>query len=248
MSANLNVTRPESPKRILMVAANAAVSPTTGWPVGLWIAELSHPWYAFTEAGYHVDIASPNGGNLEIDGFSDPRHESQYSAHDILSLGFLTSSAHAALLNNTTPLATIDIGSYDAVFFVGGQSPMVTYRNNQTMQSFLRRCWESNLLVAIVCHATCLLLETKLSNGAPLVEGRTWTGFADAEEAFADNFVGQRIQPFWIETEARAMSNTNFITGGMFRPFAVRDGRLITGQQQFSGTAAAQLVIEALGV
>jgi hypothetical protein len=33
----------------------------------------------------------------------------------------------------------------------------------------------------------------------------------------------------------------------MFRPFAVRDGLLITGQQQFSGAAAARLVIEALG-
>jgi len=34
----------------------------------------------------------------------------------------------------------------------------------------------------------------------------------------------------------------------MFRPHAVRDGRLITGQQQNSGTATAKLVIEALGI
>ena len=34
----------------------------------------------------------------------------------------------------------------------------------------------------------------------------------------------------------------------MFKPFAVRDGNLITGQQQYSGAAAARLVIEALGV
>jgi putative intracellular protease/amidase len=34
----------------------------------------------------------------------------------------------------------------------------------------------------------------------------------------------------------------------MFKPFAVRDGRLITGQQQYSGGAAAKLVIETLGV
>jgi putative intracellular protease/amidase len=33
-----------------------------------------------------------------------------------------------------------------------------------------------------------------------------------------------------------------------FRDFAVHDGRLITGQQQYSGAAAARLVIEALGV
>jgi hypothetical protein len=41
---------------------------------------------------------------------------------------------------------------------------------------------------------------------------------------------------------------TNFIVAGRFKPHAVRDVVLITGQQQYSGTAAARLVIEALGV
>ena len=76
----------------------------------------------------------------------------------------------------------------------------------------------------------------------------TWTGFADSEERYADEFVGQRIQPFWIETEARKIPDTNFIANGMFKPHAVRDGNLVTGQQQYSGGAAARLVVEALGV
>ncbi|MBL9058799.1 MAG: type 1 glutamine amidotransferase domain-containing protein, partial [Mangrovicoccus sp.] len=76
---------------------------------------------------------------------------------------------------------------------------------------------------------------------------RTWTGFADAEEDYAETVVGRPIQPFRIETEARKIPGTNFITAGAFRPFAVRDGTLITGQQQVSGSAAAALVIEALG-
>jgi hypothetical protein len=64
---------------------------------------------------------------------------------------------------------------------------------------------------------------------------------------FADAFVGKRIQPFWIEDEARKIAGTNFVVDQRFREFAVRDGRLITGQQQFSGAAAARLVIDALG-
>jgi putative intracellular protease/amidase len=98
-----------------------------------------------------------------------------------------------------------------------------------------------------VCHGTCLLLETTLSYGALLVTGKTWTGFANSEEAFADSFVGQRIQPFWIEEEARRIPTTNFVVDQRFREFAVRDGRLITGQQQHSGAAAARLVIDTLG-
>ena len=61
------------------------------------------------------------------------------------------------------------------------------------------------------------------------------------------DFVGKRIQPFWIEEEARKIPDTNFIVAGIFKPFAVRDGNLITGQQQYSGAAAAELVVEALG-
>jgi putative intracellular protease/amidase len=90
-------------------------------------------------------------------------------------------------------------------------------------------------------------MHARLSDGSLLVEGRTWTGFANSEERFADEYVGQRIQPFWIEDEARKLENTNFIVNGSFKPHAVRDGNLITGQQQYSGTAAARLIIQALG-
>jgi putative intracellular protease/amidase len=103
-------------------------------------------------------------------------------------------------------------------------------------------------VTAVICHATCVLLRTRLSDGSLLVAGKTWTGFANSEERFADDYVGQRIQPFWIEDEARKLENTNFIVKGRFKPHAVRDGNLITGQQQYSGAAAARLIVEALGV
>jgi putative intracellular protease/amidase len=92
-----------------------------------------------------------------------------------------------------------------------------------------------------------VLLKARLSGGELLVRGKTWTGFSNAEEAYADAYVGKRIQPFWIEDEARKIEGTNFVVNSMFKPFAVRDGNLITGQQQFSGAAVAELVVEALG-
>ncbi|MGE5358692.1 MAG: type 1 glutamine amidotransferase domain-containing protein [Bacteroidales bacterium] len=245
MSANPNVTNRK--KKILMIVANPGVSPTTGWPVGFWWAEVTHPYWAFTEAGYDVEIRSPKGGALQADGYSDPEDASGYSAHDILSLGFKKSAAHAALLADTKSIDDVDPGNYDAIFLAGGQSPMITFRGNEALQKLVSRFYEAGKVTALVCHATCLLLETKLSNGDLLVKGKTWTGFATSEEKFADNIVGTRIQPFWIEEEARKIDGTNFVVDQMFREFAVRDGRLVTGQQQHSGAAAARLVIEALG-
>jgi putative intracellular protease/amidase len=100
----------------------------------------------------------------------------------------------------------------------------------------------------VICHATCVLLTARLNDGTPLVDGKTWTGFANSEEEYADDYVGRRIQPFRIEDEARKLEGTNFIVNSRFKPHAVRDGNLITGQQQYSGTAAARLMIAALGV
>jgi len=245
MSGNANTTG--NKKKILLVAASPATSPTTGWPVGFWWAELTHPYWAFTEAGYDVEIRSPKGGALVADGYSDPEDASGYSAHDILSLGFKKSPKHAALIADTRPLDDVNPAAYDAIFVTGGQSPMITFRGDTKLQLLLARFYEAGKVSALVCHGTCLLLETKLSSGELLVKGKTWTGFADSEEDFADSFVGKRIQPFRIEEEARKITGTNFVVDQRFRAFAVRDGLLVTGQQQFSGAAAAELVIEALG-
>jgi putative intracellular protease/amidase len=83
---SVNSTRP---KRIAIVIANPGVSTTTGWPVGFWWAELSHPYLAFVDCGYEIEIFSPNGGACEADALSDPRDASGYSASDLISLGFI---------------------------------------------------------------------------------------------------------------------------------------------------------------
>lgn len=248
MSANINVINPDKPKKIALIAANPSVNTLTGWNVGFWWAELTHPYWEFSEKGYKVEIFSPDGGEIVADGFSDPEDDSGYSSHDLISLGFKKSKQHSDLIKNTRSIKEVKHTDYDAVFLTGGQSPMFTFIDNKELHGLVLKFYESGKPVAIVCHATCILLKLKSSDGELLADGKTWTGFADVEEKFAENFVGQKIQPFWIETEAKKNPNTNFITGGLFKPFAVRDGNLITGQQQYSGGEAARLVIEALGV
>ena len=247
MPATVDILRPDQPKRVLIVASNPAVSTVTGWPVGFWWAELTHPWWEFTEHGYDVEIASPDGGALRGDSWSDPRDDSGYSAHDVLSLGFIDSPAHAALVETTTPLSEVAVDAFDAVLFVGGQGPMFTFVDNDAVHRVLTAFHETGKVTAVICHATAALLTARRSDGSLLVEGKTWTGFANSEERFADDFVGRRIQPFWIEDEARKLEDTNFIVHGPFKAHAVRDGNLITGQQQYSGAAAARLMMDALG-
>ena len=247
MSAAIDVLNPDRLKRVAIVASNPSVSKQTGWPIGFWWSELVHPYWEFVESGYRVEVFSPDGGKLEGDKWSDPRDDSKYSAEDLLSLGFIRSPEHLKLVENSKPIAGLKAVDFDCVIFVGGQGPMYTFFNDPRVHKLAAEVYECGKLLAVICHATCILLKTKLSNGKLLVEGRTWTGFANSEEQFADAFVGQRIQPFWIEEEARKLANTNFFVNSRFRRNSVRDGRLVTGQQQYSGAATARLVIEALG-
>jgi putative intracellular protease/amidase len=247
MSGAIDVLNPDKPKRILILASNPAVSSQTGWPIGFWWAELTHPFWEFSEHGYEVDVASTSGGALEADSWSDPRDASKYSADDLVSLGFITSPEHMARVEESKPLAEVALDEYDALLVIGGQGPMYTFYENDLVHDTIRHFYEAGKPTAVICHGTCALLKTQLADGSLLVRGKTWTGFANSEEDYADEFVGQRIQPFRIEDEARKIEGTNFIVSSRFKPFAVRDGNLITGQQQYSGAAAARLIVQALG-
>ena len=232
--------------KVLLIASNPAISKQTGWPIGVWYAELTHPYWIFTEHGYTVDIASLEGGKIEFDSFSDPEDASGYSKFDYISLGFKKDADKMKLTENTLKLSEVNPADYKAIFVAGGQGPMYTMYKNPEIEKFFADFYETGKPSAAICHGTSILLNTKLSNGKFLVEGKTWTGFASSEEQYADNYVGMKIQPFRIEDEARKMSNTTFKVDAPFEAYAIKDGNLITGQQQNSGAKAAELVIEAL--
>jgi putative intracellular protease/amidase len=229
--------------RILLVASSPSVSKQTGWPIGFWAAELTHPLHVFQEAGYDVELVSTAGGPLEMDGYSIPTDPSGYSAHDVISLGYMQKDWFNEMLSETKKLTEVNPEDYAAIFLVGGQGPMYTFRANPELEQLFLVFYESGKPSAAVCHSTALLLDLKKSNGELLVKGKTWTGFADAEEEYADQAVGMKIQPYRIEEEARKISGTIFKVASPFSSYAIQDGNLVTGQQQNSGAAAAELVV-----
>ena len=249
-----NPSNRKHPKRVAIVVANAATSTTTGWPVGFWWSELTHPYLAFHEAGYEVEVFSPAGGKCEPDGMSDPRDASGYSASDLISMGFLHTPALAALVERTKPVSELAVERFDAIVVAGGQAPMFSFETATALHQKFVAFYEAGKVAAALCHGVTLLRYAKLSNGEYLAKGKTVTGFANVEEDYADEAVwgmgalprGKHLMPWRIEDELKKLG-ANFIQGGMWRGFAVRDGNLITGQQNFSGAETARLVIETVG-
>ncbi len=229
-----------------MVVSNPAFSNTTGLPVGFWAAELIHAYKLFIENGYDVTISSPEGGRTKIDALSDPRDSSGYSKDDTISLRYLNDRNFVSLLDNTNKVSDLSSDDFDAIVVVGGQGPMFTFREDTGLQNTFLEFYNKGKVSAALCHGTSLLLYLKDNDGKPLIEGKKITGFTDEEEDFADKTVGKKVMPFRIEDEAKKLG-AEFQKAAAFEPFAIKDGNLITGQQQHSGAEVAKLVIDSLG-
>jgi putative intracellular protease/amidase len=243
-----------SDKRIAIVIANPARSSITQWPVGFWWSELSHPFHVFSEHGYQVKVFSPMGGRCEADAMSDPNDASGYSKSDLISQGFIHTPELKALIEDTRSVSEIAVDRFDAIVVAGGQAPMFNFDTATTLQQKFVEFFVTGRIAAALCHGVAVLKYATLPDGTPLARGRTVTGFANVEEDFADNAVWEygllprdkQLMPWRIEDEMKALG-ANYIQAGLWRGFAVRDGNLITGQQNFSGAETAALIVEALG-
>ena len=235
------------PKKVLMVVANPTISSNNGWPVGFWAAELTHPYFELTERGVRVTIASPDGGRVEFDNLSDPRDPSRWSADDLISMGFIHTPELMALLADTPKLASLNYADYDALLVCGGQSPMFTFPDSAGLQHAILAFYEAEKITGAFCHGVSALVNVRLPNGDYLVTGKMVTGFSNVEEDFGNAAAGVEIMPWRLEDTLRERG-ANYVQAGLFKAFAIRDGRLITGQQQYSGRAVAQEVINMLGL
>ena len=131
---------------------------------------------------------------------------------------------------------------------------MFTFENSVVLHRKFVEFYEQGKIACALCHGTAILKFARLSNGEYLAKGKTVTGFANVEEDFADKAVWsmnllpreKHVMPWRIEDELRKLG-ANYVQAGLWRGFAIRDGNLITGQQNFSGEETARLLLDTLG-
>ena len=95
--------------------------------------------------------------------------------------------------------------------------------------------------VGAVCHGPVVLQRAKY-RAEPLVKGKRVSAFTNEEEAA----VGlTHVVPFLLEDELKRLGGL-FERGPTWQSFAIVDGRLVTGQNPNSSSAAAQKLLELL--
>ncbi|AZQ86297.1 type 1 glutamine amidotransferase domain-containing protein [Colwellia sp. Arc7-635] len=208
----------------------------TGEKTGFWLEEFASPYYQLVDAGFNVTLASPLGGQPPL----DPKSAEADFQTDA-TRRFEQDSASQAVLANTKKLDLIDANEYAAVFYPGGHGPMWDLTNDQHSIALISAFIEQNKPVAVVCHATAVLLNVKDANGDAIVKGKKIAGFTNSEEAAVQL---TDIVPFLLEDELIKLG-ANYQKSDDWASFVVEDGNIISGQNPASSSeAAARLIIK----
>ena len=222
--------------KILMVLTSHDVLGNTGRKTGFWLEEFAAPYFVFRDAGVELTLASPRGGQPPVDPKSDlPENQTAAMAR------FKEDKTAQKDLANTRKLADMKSNDFDTIFYVGGHGPMWDLTDNPDSIALIESFYDSGKPVAAVCHSPGVFHKV-MYRGEPIVKGKRVTGFANSEE----EAVGlTHVVPFLVEDELKRL-------GGLYeqvpswQPLAIVDGRLVTGQNPASSTAAAKALLTLL--
>ncbi len=221
--------------KVLIIVTSHGQLGNTGKTTGYYLPEVTHPYFVFEQAGYKIDIASPQGGKAPMD-------ESSLDLKDADNKKFMDRKDLVAKIENTLELSKINVSDYAAVFFAGGHGTMWDFSNNKDITKISSALYEKGGVVAAVCHGPAALLNVKLSNGSYLIRGKNVAGFTNEEE----NAAGMTaIMPFLLETELKK-KGAKYSKTPMWQKHVVVSERLVTGQNPASAKGVADEVVKLL--
>eukprot|EP00903_Cladosiphon_okamuranus_P008908 g8527.t1 len=223
------------PKVLIVVSsANMMGEKETGY----WLEEAAAPYCVFSDAGFEVDIASPQGGTPPCDPGS--KAENFLTDH---TRRFDADAAAQAKLAATAKLSDVDTSAYSAVFFAGGHGTCVDFSSNPDVNGTMEKVYAAGGVISAVCHGPTAFVGAKAADGTTaLVSGKKMTGFTDAEEAQVG--LSDKV-PFLLEAKLVELG-AEFSKADPWNPYAVVDGRVVTGQNPMSSELTAQKVVEIL--
>ncbi|MFB6130665.1 MAG: type 1 glutamine amidotransferase domain-containing protein [Salinigranum sp.] len=215
---------------------------------GYWGEECVEPLTTLDEAGVEVTVTTPSGSPPVVDERSiDPDNVGEETAERVREV-----AENDARMNDPVPLATVSADDYDAVVFPGGHGTEWDVNQDRHARGLLVDAVAGDDGTAlVVCHAVGLLGFAREEDGAYLAEGRSVTGFPNEwEEGIVDEddrMPDGRKLPYWVEDEVKAAGAE--WDAELDRDVSVRvDGDLVTARGPGSSHAAAETLLEELGV
>ena len=232
-------------KKALIIATNHGVlnkpGEIDGKSTGLFLSELSIPYYDFKKANIKVDIASIKGGKI-------PLEPVPFFIETTEDKRFKKDQETMNLLQNSIPIKDIDFTEYDIIFISGGWVAAYDLGFSELLgEKISNAYYSSQAIIGGVCHGVLGFIKAKNINGDPLIAGRKMTGVTDKQL----KELGIFFTPQHPEEELKK-AGVIFQSGSAFRDvFATLtvvddEKRFVTGQNQNSGHETAYRIMEIL--
>jgi len=221
-------------KKVLFVLTSHDELGNTGLKTGFWTEELAAPYYALSDKGVEVTLASPKGGQPPI----DPKSEDPSSQTDA-TRRMDNDEVLKEKLKNTHKLSEVKSEDFDAVFYPGGHGPLWDLAEDKVSQDLIIDFYSNDKPVAFVCHAPGVLKNVKI-DGEYLVKGKNVTGFTNTEEEAVQL---TDVVPFLVEDMLKK-NGGSYSKVEDWAPYAIVDGRLITGQNPASSEKVAEELLK----
>ncbi len=206
-----------------------------------WLSEVTHPYWHLTERGVEVDFASPTGGKVVWDPYSDPHFKNSTEPDDLVSKGFLSDNALRAKLESTLVLKDVDLNRYDAIHVAGGRGATFDLYPNEDVARVLDHFWERDKVVGAICHGAIAL-----GNIPDRIRGRRVTGYTlEGDHALQNMFGSNFLIPHYPQTVLEE-AGTVYSRVAPNDPYVIVDGKLVTGQNQQSASEYALVLLHAM--
>ncbi len=223
-------------KKVLFVLTSHDQLGDTNEKTGFWVEEFASPYYYLADNGVDITLASPKGGQppidpkSELEDFQTPATERYYKDMELQDK-----------IANTLTLSSVKESDFDAVFYPGGHGPLWDLAEDKNSIELIEQFYSNNKPVGAVCHAPAIFKNTKI-NGEPLVKNKNVTGFSNTEEEAVQL---TNVVPFLVEDMLQE-NGGNYSKVDDWKPFAIEDGYLITGQNPASSELVAEYLLKKL--
>ena len=232
-------------KKALIIATNHGVlnkpGETSGKPTGLFLSELSIPYYDFKKSNIQVEIASIKGGNIPLEPlpyFIETKEDKNFKKDKIAM----------NKLQNSKSIKDIDFTEFDIIFISGGWGAAYDLGYSQLLGIKISEAYySSNAIIGGICHGVLGFINAKDKDGNLLISGRKMTGVTDKQI----KELGITFTPQHPEEELRkagVIFESKSAFRDMFASLTVVDDekRFVTGQNQNSGHETAYQIMKLL--
>ncbi|WP_067673228.1 type 1 glutamine amidotransferase domain-containing protein [Nocardia miyunensis] len=226
---------------VISAADRWTLNDGTVHPSGYWAEEVAVPHRIFSEAGWHITVATPGGKAPTLDRLSlgiaggMPRKRREVRS-------YLERIADA--LAHPVALDSVDPDAFDLVFYPGGHGPMEDLAYDETSGALLTERLTSGKPLALLCHAPAAILAGTTPDGNSPFAGYRMTGLSNREELL--NRFAKKAP--WLLEDKLKETGVNYSKALIpLRPYIVVDRNLYTGQNPQSSRQLAERLVADIG-